>query len=193
MPILGSLAGASTRGFGFGGGSADLVYLDEGAMIPLTSVLVNSTVGTIDIENIPSTYKHLVIRGNLLCSAETSVNVRFNTDSANNYMFQQIYAGSMAVTTDSNSGTSSAFIGYSVSSTFPASFTAYIGNYASTSQYKSWVSYSGAMNDSSSAYSLFTTGAWRNSSTAINKITFTTGAVNMLAKSTLHVYGLKGA
>ena len=149
---------------------------------------------SISFTSIPSTYKHLQIRGICLTSSPNNdIVTRFNSDSGSNYSFHVISGnGAGSISAYNSTSTTYATIGYTGDSSNPASFIADILDYSSTSKFKTTRSINGNDANGSTRYINFMSGNWRNAS-AITSITITHGAsVNFNQYSSFALYGIKG-
>ena len=159
---------------------------------------------TVDFTSIPSTYKHLQIRGigrSLNGSNNASLGVRFNSDSGNNYPFHQIFGdGSSAGATGgaANDGYGTALQGpisssNSLSSTF-ASVLIDILDYANTNKYKTLRGLAGFDYNGSGQITL-RSSMWMSTSatTSLSLFTYNSGAAQGFAQYTsFALYGIKG-
>jgi hypothetical protein len=188
MPIIGSLAGASARSYGFA--------LAAGSSISSTSDLIAITTGTVDasgatsvtLSSIPSTYKHLQIRmySKVTGSAINDV-LRFNGDTGNNYNWFYLNGdGAGSIATGNFSG-SSMCPGVSATDSW-SSHIITITNYADTSKLKTMKSIFGINRNGLSTWMGINSGLW-NSTAAINSITFTGGTFTQYSQFAL--YGVK--
>jgi hypothetical protein len=188
MPILGIMA-SSMQGV-------------VGAYESIQTVSVGAGgTASISFTSIPSTYKHLQIRGilkgnNGLSTDDTAI-LRFNSDTATNYSYHTIYAnGGASVNANLNGATVSFINTYGIpSSGFTSTFSSTILdilNYANTSFYKTvrWINGFDSNGNSNSID--YTGGNWRSTS-AITSITIspTSGATAWLQYSHLALYGVK--
>ena len=93
----------------------------------------------ITFSSIPSTYTHLQIRSiHAINSGGQSVNIRFNSDTGNNYAYHQLYGDGSAAYGDAGTTRSSGLISYSNQAS-GSSFSAFVVDvldYRSTSKYK---------------------------------------------------------
>ena len=153
---------------------------------------------TITFSSIPSTYKHLQLR--ILAATTTAAgdgayfNIRFNSDSGTNYSYHDLFGNGSSVTA-SGLATQTAIYGQRLSE---ANLTSIFGgvvmdvlDYASVNKNKTVRSLGGYdANGSGSIYLI--SGAWYNSSTAINTIVLTPDANNFAQYSSFALYGIKG-
>ena len=168
----------------------------------IATVTVGTAQSSISFTSIPSTYKHLQIRGigkwTFSSSADFSnLIIAFNSDTASNYSRHGITGnGSTAAT-----GQTADSIGYTTTY-IPGSVTAYnnmfsaqvidILDYANTNKYKTIKSL-GGMDTNSSTYGYVSFGSvsWRNTA-AITSISLTLDSVNFAQYSQYALYGIKG-
>jgi len=160
--------------------------------------------GVITFSSIPSTYKHLQIRGIAkdtysAGAVELPTRVRFNSDTGNNYIMHNLNGnGTSAAAQYEATGTNAffKFRGSNLSSDATyANMNAVsildIIDYADTSKYKTARGFSG--NDRNGAGSIFLiSGLWLSTS-AISTITLTADGTNWTTSTTFALYGIKGA
>lgn len=175
------------------------LWAPNGAMDALATVTVPSGgIASVTFSGIPQGYKRLQIR--IFAGSTTSgssVNdmfYRFNSDTASNYSLHYLLGnGSGAY---ASGAASQAFIRASNSLPYAGATTPFgvsvidILDYSSTSKAKTARSISGA-DFNGSGYIVMDSGAWYNSSTAINSITFFSGANNISTNSQFSLYGVK--
>ena len=161
--------------------------------------IATTTVGaggqsSITFSSIPSTYKHLQIRGIGRTSAGgESLRLRFNSDTGANYANHELYGTGSAA---------SAYAEFNVNSNFADSFAPSsasanvfgvgvidILDYANTNKYKTIRALSGYDNNGS-GYAVLNSGLWRNT-TAIDTILLFFGSGNLTQYSTFALYGIK--
>ena len=188
MPILGITASQIT---------GRLTTPDSGAMIPLGMVQVGSGgAANITFSSIPSTYKHLQIRGitrGTRANINTNVYFGFNSDTTTgNYYGHGLYgdgssAGALAkIGTATNaliasiaaSGAANAFSGFVVD----------VLDYANTNKYKTSRSLNG-YEDNSAGQMWLQSGLWMSTS-AITSIQITDPLGNFAQYSQFALYGI---
>lgn len=185
-PIIGILASAQT--------AANLSSYESIA----TTTVGAGGAASVTFSSIPSTYKHLQIRG-IARSAEAVVanlsQFRFNSDTAGNYSSHVLYG-------DGSAGGGAGYIntgwmyGPSITAATATSglfngFFADILDYANTSKYKTIRSIGGQERNGAGDIRI-SGGNWRSTS-AINSITiFPSGAVNWVQYTSMALYGIKG-
>ena len=159
--------------------------------------------GTITFSDIPSTYKHLQIRGISKQSATTTgfpnVGAYFNSDTTyTNYRSHYLNGNGSAV----GPGNVQAAGYYAYSFNTITSYSGYanifgvmvmdILDYASTNKNKT-IRTLGGQDANGSGEVVFTSGLWMNSSTAINAVTFTLpGGGNFSQYTQFALFGIKG-
>ncbi|NBR25163.1 MAG: fibronectin type III domain-containing protein [Micrococcales bacterium] len=174
---------------------------DTGVMYPIQMVSVGAAgSSSISFTSIPSTYKHLQIRGitrGSRSNVNTNVYFGFNNDTTTgNYYGHGVYGeGANAGALDKIGSATNALIA-SVANTSTASvfsgFVIDILDYASTSKNKTTRSLNGY--DTNGAGQIWMqSGLWMNSSTAISSIQITDPLGIFLQYSSFALYGIKGA
>jgi hypothetical protein len=159
---------------------------------------------SLNFTSIPSTYKHLQIRGiakvNFVSATPASDYgyIRFNNDSSSNYAFHQIFgngAGSVSSTGSASQGAGGGCITqiYGTASNIFAVSIVDILDYASTTKYKTARSFSGGELNSGTTTSTITLNSvlWQSIS-AITSIQILPVINTFFAGSTFALYGIKG-
>ena len=191
MPILGIIA------------SSKLV--DSSSFMSIATVTAAGGEGTMSFTSIPGTYKHLQIRS---YAADTYVppttpgasgaDIRFNSDTGNNYSYVRLYSDGTTVDSSSNVNTTS--ISSLIGSAWLLSGThnfspsvADIFDYQNTSKFKSAKGFSGARDNSTSTNQqmILGTALWY-STAAITRIDILAAISGWKAGSTFALYGIKG-
>jgi hypothetical protein len=162
----------------------------------------NGSSTTITFSSIPSTYKHLQIRGigKTTTNSNTFERLRmtFNSDSAANYSLHEFYTvnGTVYTTATANAsamyGFNIAFGGGGITNMFGAGIMDIL-NYADTNMYKTLRSL-GGVEVNSTTYdegTNFASGSWRSTS-AITSITLTSTNGNWATGTHFALYGIKG-
>lgn len=159
----------------------------------IQTITVSSTVSDITFTSIPSTYKHLQIRGIVQLSQSGEMDLQFNSDTGSNYSYHRIYGSGSSVVAEAGVSTSQATVGYYVSATNNFNgFVIDILDYANTSKNKTVRSLNG--NDTNGGgLIIFDSSAWRSTS-AITSIKFFSKDVsrNLNQYSSFALYGIKG-
>jgi hypothetical protein len=188
MPILGIVASSTRQG----------QATDTGSYFPLGAVTVGSAgASSITFSSIPSTYKHLQIRGIIRQSAVgfDQALAQFNSDTGNNYSRHNLLGDGS--TASAESGVSVNKVSFAVipgsnqsASVFGATVVDIL-DYANTNKYKTTRTLAGVDNNGS-GYDWFSSGLWQNTA-AITTITITPGSGNFVQYTQLALYGIKGA
>lgn len=184
-PLLEALAGDSARGYGLG--------LPSGAASSFESIATTTLSGsssTITFSSIPSTYKHLQIRGLILAASGYTV-ANFNSDTATNYSRHYLGGNGSTTAAAGTANTANPIIAgnYAFVGTYPNVFICDILDYADTTKYKTVRSMAGADNNSTGGWIELDSTSWRSTS-AINRIDLT--GATYLTGSTFALYGIKG-
>ena len=192
-PILGARGGLSARAYGL------FSLQSTNSYESISTVTVGSGgTATISFSSIPSTYKHLQIRGILKetnsGSFDDPVYVQFNGDTGSNYSYHSVYGnGSGAATLSGVSQTS--ILSYGTPSN---NFTSVWGgtildilDYANTNKFKTTRWLNGFDSNTTTGSINFSSGNWR-STFAINSITFTPAGGVWSQYTQLALYGVKG-
>jgi hypothetical protein len=196
-PISSTLANGSAYGYRTLAAGATNSYES------IATVTATTTTSSFTFSSIPSTYKHLEIRGiardTIADNGGAGIKMQFNGDTGANYTRHGLRGDGTNASTIGNSGFDvMAFIGGSMgdSSTadaFGASVIS-IPDYASTSKYKTGMAFSGSEANTASGnfYIVLNSGLWVNTA-AITSITVLPGQTAFKAGTTFALYGIKGA
>ena len=194
MPILGIMA-SQISGH---------LWSPEGAYDALATVTLSATTASITFAGIPTSYKHLQIRGIARTNTGTSlqdVRIRFNSDSASNYSSHKLYGDGTGAYAAGNASQTSGFSGLAVDGGVGASFISAsiidILDYTSTTKVKTVRVLSG--NDSNTSTSVgylqYGSSAWyKNTSSvyeSINNIDLILTANSFAQYSSFALYGVK--
>ena len=178
-------------------------FIDESFEPIATTTVGSGGSSSITFSSIPSTYKHLQIRGISKQSATTTgfpnVGAYFNSDTTyTNYISHYVNGNGSAVS--AGNVQASGYYAYSFNTTTSNSGYANIFSvmvmdildYASTNKNKT-IRTLGGQDANGSGEVVLTSGLWMNSSTAINAVTFTLpGGGNFSEYSSFALYGIKG-
>ena len=201
MPIIGSLAGASSRGLG---GLYYSILEISSSFDSIDSAVATSNQLAFEFTSIPNTYKHLRLhitaRSTRGFSNGDLISLKFN-DSSSGYYDYTMYGSNVTsdVALDNNFNAQDHIDirrvpGSTADANMYAGFIIDIMDYASSSKVKSLISKGGvaAQLGQESNQAAFV-GAWWNSTTAINKISVRLSyGENFVAGSSVSLYGLKG-
>jgi hypothetical protein len=161
--------------------------------------IATTTVGSggsssVDFTSIPSTYTHLQIRFINLQDSAQNVWLRFNSDSANNYDWHELFgdgSGAFSGSLTSQNHIKIGYVGTTTTSYAGASITDIL-DYTNTNKNTTVRSLSGSDINGSGGYLLFRSGLWRNTN-AITSITILPASGNFKQYSSFALYGVKGA
>jgi hypothetical protein len=142
---------------------------------------------TITFSSIPSTYKHLQIRGLVKFGAASYGNIRFNGDTtAANYRSHGLFGNGSTAT--ANTAANAAYSPFDGAAQW-GSFVLDILDYTNTSKYKTTREL-GGWDNNGSGLSYLASNLWMSTS-AINQIVFTTPST-FQEYSSFALYGIKG-
>jgi hypothetical protein len=188
MPLLSTLGNSSARAFGIG-----LASGGAGAMTAIASVAVGVDTATVTFSSIPSIYDDLRISiyeyGDPQYS--TSVSVRYNNDTGNNYSETSLFGESTSIGSFGAIDLQTAGLISMQVSPWASSHTIEIYDYKNTSKFKTSLmrsSYEGTANNGGYRMGM---GLWR-STNAITSIQFSISSLrNIDAGSVFALYGVK--
>jgi hypothetical protein len=190
-PILKGVVASSTR--------QGQVVADTGAMFPIAMANVGSAgASTIEFTSIPSTYKHLQIRGIVRANragSTDSVGITFNgVTTGGFYDYHILYGNGSTIT--AGDGVSQNFVyptittaGTDLANTFSA-MVVDILDYTSTNKNKTVRSLAG-YDLNGSGISWFASGLWRNTA-VVNSIRIAPGSSGWAQYTQVALYGIKG-
>jgi hypothetical protein len=187
-PLIGILASSGA----VAGGSYESIATANGT----------GSSNTISFTSIPSTYKHLQIRGILRSTRSdpyTYGSIRFNGDGSGttNYTSHHLIGDGSSATSGGTPNTAAIDINQIIAaSSYSENVTAIvidILDYSATTKYKTVRHLYGDDRNAYSAYNghiNFSSGLWKNTA-AINQINISDNVANWSAYSTLALYGIK--
>ncbi len=147
----------------------------------------------IEFTSIPATYTHLQVRVMALSgNAGTNLEVRFNSDTGNNYDTHWLYGNGATVTPNGATNVSYSWGTGSGSSTAPAGVVIDILDYTNTNKYKTVRNLGGFDVNGSGGYMYFTSGLWRNTN-AITSLKIDLSGTTFSQYSHFALYGIKSA
>lgn len=193
-PILQSFANGSAYGYRTLAAAAGTAYES------IASAVGTGSSSSITFSSIPSTFKHLQIRGIARTSDTTSntpryVNIQFNSDTGSNYGWHGLNSGGTAGTAEAalsfptTSGTQKG-LSQSTSTSKMGVFIIDIQDYASTTRNKTVRTFSGVDFSGSGQVCLYSS-LWMNTS-AISSITLTSNTGSYSTNTSFALYGIKG-
>ena len=165
--------------------------------------IATTTVGaggsaTVTFSSIPSTYKHLQVRGIVRnTAAGTSINgifAQFNSDTASNYSRHNLIGDGASATATASTSTTNVLAGqYPQGGTTASIFSGFVFDildYGDINKYKTTRA-SGGVDLNGSGQIRLISGNWRSTS-AITSITLTPEDANFAQYSQFALYGIKG-
>jgi hypothetical protein len=184
MPILGIMASAM---------SANL-WQPEGAYDSLATVTLSAATASIEFAGIPSTYKHLQIRGIARSNgAADNTVIQFNGDTANNYATHYLYGNGTTASAGAETTRARFYVDVLASNASGAMWSGDvidILDYANTNKYKTVRTLAGQDLNGSGIIWL-ASGLWQ-STTAVTSIKlYLNGAVSFAQYSSFALYGIK--
>jgi len=160
--------------------------------------IATTTVGaggsaSVTFSSIPSTYSHLQLRITALLSGVDDVIIRFNSDSANNYMGHFLLGNGTAASAGQLFGGAYSGIGilYAPYSATPIPSNTDILDYANTNKFKTTRTLYGTENNSTGRMQ-FNSGLWRSTSAVTNILVIPTSGATFSQYSSFALYGIKG-
>jgi hypothetical protein len=195
-PILSARGGLSANAYGWGAASAA-----GGAFESIATATGTGSSGTITFSSIPSTFKHLQIRGiwrttyagnpDFICA------ITANSDTGSNYAWHNLEGNASTVSASGGASDtrilSTRFAASSVASNTLGVVILDVLDYTSTSKYKTFRLFGGVDDNGTAPANKIhlRSGLWLSTS-AINTITFTTiGSDNWTTQTSLALYGIK--
>lgn len=165
----------------------------------IATVTLSGTASTFTFSSIPSTFKHLQIRGIALSNSIVNAFITFNGDTASNYNHH--WAGGDGTNANTNNGINQTYIvsGQTAfntgSNAIGAATIIDILDYSDTNKNKTLRALNGFDDNTSHAGYIpvtLSSGLWR-STAAITSVTLTvSGGYNWIAGSQMALYGIKG-
>jgi len=173
-----------------------------GSFESIATVTAAGGEASLSFTSIPSTYKHLQIRGigkaNFLSSATLWTTLNFNSDTtAANYANHQLTGDDSAVAASGATATGAIQVSSLVSNDGSETnmFSAFIidvADYNSTTKNKTVRSFSGNERNTTPSIIELSSGLWINTA-AITSMTFNRPGFTFIAGSTFALYGIKGS
>ena len=173
---------------GFLGGATPIIGDYESIA---TTIVGSGGTSSINFGTIPSTYKHLQIRGIAQCGG-SFLTMRANGDSGSNYDAHEVYGNG------SGNAQAAAFItrtnmviDFMPASTVYGAFVLDILDYRSTSKNKTMRGLCGFDSNGGGVLGLMS-GLWRNNTTAITSLEIVPASGSIAQYSHFALYGIKG-
>lgn len=160
----------------------------------IATVTIGGTAqSTITFSSIPSTYKHLQLRGVLLTSAATNPTYQFNSDTGNNYSGHHLFGTGSAVNANTQGPDGATiYFNYNPSTSYPSTFVMDIFDYTSVNKTKVTRILAGSNTNGGTQEIAQWSSVWNNSSTAISSIDLKGSGGNFVQYSTIALYGVEG-
>ena len=155
----------------------------------IQTVTTTGNVTSIDFTSIPSTYKHLQIRLSYRDTAQDNSNMRFNSDTGNNYAWHEVFGGAVPAVTGAGAASSVSFMKVAYTDVNPGVAVIDILDYASSNKNKVMRSLCGTDNNGS-GYVLLRSGLWMNTA-PITAVTIYPNSGAITANSIFALYGIK--
>ena len=155
-----------------------------------TVSITSGTQSTITFSSIPSTYKHLQLRGVVMTNGATNPTWQVNGDTTGaNYRGHHLWGtGSVAAAND-QSGT--VYFNYNPSSSYPSAFVMDWLDYANTSKNKTMRTLAGSDTNGGTVEVALWSGLWM-STAAINEIKLLGSGADFRDGTHIALYGIKG-
>lgn len=156
---------------------------------PIATTTLTSTATSYTISSIPSTYTDLILISNTTgSSVDASLAIRFNADANANYSSIRIVTDGTNIYNSIDSNALRALVGV-VSTNTESVSVAHINNYASTTTYKTVISYGGK----TSTYTCMQPSSWRSNSAISSMEIFITDGGTFNIGSQFTLYGIQAA
>lgn len=182
-PILGILASSQQGGISYNSYES------------ISTVTLSSNASSISFSSIPSTYKHLQIRGISAGDYNTGVRIRFNGDTGSNYAYHLMQAGagygSLVYATGAATQTAGVIFDQQLgnSTNFNTSITDIL-DYTNTNKSKTSRTLSG-VKGGPGGFMYLASSLWMNTS-AITSISIFPNTSIFYSNTTFALYGIKG-
>ena len=162
----------------------------EGAYDALATIATTGNVTSVTFSGIPTGYKHLQIRLSYQDTASDNSNMRFNSDTGNNYAWHELYGGAVPAVAGAGAASSVSFMKVAYTDNGrPGVAVIDILDYASSNKNKVMRSLCGTDNNGS-GYVLLRSGLWMNTN-PITGVTIYPNSGAITANSIFALYGVK--
>jgi len=151
----------------------------------LATITLSSTPTYVDFSSISQSYRDLLIVGQGMASTPAGVNIRFNSDTGNNYNHVVMYGDGGSAVSTSNSGIA-AFQPGRFDNTTIADFVCNIMDYAATDKHKTAL----MRYNSAAVLAAARAGRWASTS-AISVIRLYSESGTFASGTTFSLYGVK--
>jgi len=153
---------------------------------PIATTTLGSAQATVTFSSIPGTYTDLILVIDGTVAADGSFRLYFNTDTASNYSWTQLYGSGASAA--SNRGSNDTRISMGRGGTSQSNSIIQVQNYANTTTNKTVI----GRGNNSGAIVNANVGLWR-STAAISQIVISNESGNLQSGSILTLYGIKAA
>lgn len=155
-----------------------------------TVSITSGTQQDITFSSIPSTYKHLQLRGVVFTNGATNPAWQVNGDTTGaNYSGHHLWGTGSAAVSNNQSGT--VYWNYNPDSTYPSCFVMDFLDYANTNKYKTMRTQAGVDTNGGTVETALWSGSWLQT-TAINSITLKGLGAYFRDGTHIALYGIKG-
>jgi len=162
---------------------------------PIATQTLGSAAASVTFSSITGTYTDLVIVSNLaVATAGTSMNIRFNGDSGNNYSYTNLYGDGSAAGSARGTSASKGYIAWYVApnTSIEMANITHIMNYSNSTTFKTTLSRANRASASNFPGTEAVVSLWRNTA-AITSIVIAADSGNISTGSTFTLYGIKAA
>lgn len=192
MPLISTLSNASARGYGFTGGLAITNSYES-----IQTVTLGSTQTTISFTSIPSTFKHLQVRGiarGTFASTNLNLCMQVNSDTSNSYTYHQLNGDGSSASASGGSAQSFGFVGRiaqanATASAFGASVIDIL-DYSDTNKYSTIRALGGYDANGNGMMTLMSSAYIKTD--AISSIQIFGNLGDLVAYSSFALYGIRG-
>jgi hypothetical protein len=180
------------------GVAASTTSYESISTVTITGATTGNQVNTIEFTSIPSTYKHLQIRGiyrdTWTAGGVGESYIEFNGDSSASYSYHYLWGTGSAAAAGGGGSVTNGWAGFgarggSISNTF-GGFVIDILDYANTNKYKTVRTLGGADLNGSGTVALMS-ASWQKTN-AVSSIKFYANGYGFAQYSSFALYGIKG-
>ena len=162
---------------------------------PIATQTLGSAAASVTFNSISGAYTDLIIVSNLaVATAGTSLNIRFNGDSGNNYSYTNLYGDGSAAASVRGTNATKGYVAWYVSPNTSIEMVAItqVMNYSNSTTNKTTLSRSNRASANNFPGAEAVVSLWRNTS-AITSIVIAADSGNISTGSTFTLYGVKSA
>jgi len=187
LSAAGGITTPRTNYSSFLAGNPAVVFTDYESI--QTATVGAGGVSSVTFSSIPSTYKHLQIRGMMIGSATSWVRMQLNSDTGTNYAIHELRGNGSSASASATTSADHIWLGLTTSASYPVSFVTDILDYTNTNKNTTARSLYG-QEQSGAGQTGITSGVWLNTS-AVNNITLFINGGNLNQYSSFALYGVK--